>query len=281
MESISRRDPDRRGYFGEFGGRYVPETLVEPVEELERAYFAARDDAAFGAELAQLLKHYVGRPTPISEAARLTAAAGGARMFLKREDLTHTGAHKINNALGFVFWPGSPRFVDPYRAKAIVASLPPFVSAVGLFVNQPPAHVASVASLVRLSVVQLHGDEAQGVAAAIGRPIVRALSLQAAARELDQWPPHVTILLDAHDPERRGGTGRTIDWDAAATIARRRRVVLAGGLTPENVADAIGRVRPFGVDVSSGVESAPGIKDAARLRALFESLHGIDIAARS
>jgi tryptophan synthase beta chain len=96
----SRRDPDARGYFGEFGGRYVPETLVEPVEELERAYFAVRDDPAFGAELRRLLKHYVGRPTPVYEAARLSAAAGGARVFLKREDLTHTGAHKINNALG-------------------------------------------------------------------------------------------------------------------------------------------------------------------------------------
>jgi tryptophan synthase beta chain len=95
-----RRDPDRRGYFGEFGGRFVPETLVEPVEELERAYFAARDDPAFKAELARLLKDYVGRPTPISEARRLTAACGGAQIFLKREDLTHTGAHKINNALG-------------------------------------------------------------------------------------------------------------------------------------------------------------------------------------
>src|SRR5436190_4697197 len=95
-----RRDPDRRGYFGEFGGRYVPETLVAPVEELERAYFEVRDDPAFGAELDRLLKHYVGRPTPVYEAARLTEAAGGARIFLKREDLTHTGAHKINNALG-------------------------------------------------------------------------------------------------------------------------------------------------------------------------------------
>jgi tryptophan synthase beta chain len=97
---ITRRDPDARGYFGEFGGRFVPETLVEPVEALERAYFAAREDAAFGVELAHLLKHYVGRPTPISEAKRLTEAYGGARIFLKREDLTHTGAHKINNALG-------------------------------------------------------------------------------------------------------------------------------------------------------------------------------------
>jgi len=95
-----RRDPDARGYFGAFGGRFVPETLVEPVEELERAYFAAREDATFRAELDSLLKHYVGRPTPVYEAKRLTARAGGARIFLKREDLTHTGAHKINNALG-------------------------------------------------------------------------------------------------------------------------------------------------------------------------------------
>ncbi|HJZ73265.1 MAG TPA: tryptophan synthase subunit beta [Vicinamibacterales bacterium] len=96
----SRRDPDARGYFGDFGGRYVPETLVAPVEALERAYFAARDDAAFRAELDRLLRHYVGRPTPVYEAQRLAGAAGGARIFLKREDLTHTGAHKINNALG-------------------------------------------------------------------------------------------------------------------------------------------------------------------------------------
>jgi tryptophan synthase beta chain len=95
-----RRDPDARGYFGEFGGRYVPETLVEPIEELERAYFTARDDPSFQAELNRLLKHYVGRATPLFEATRLTAAAGGARLFLKREDLTHTGAHKINNAIG-------------------------------------------------------------------------------------------------------------------------------------------------------------------------------------
>ena len=100
MTVQTRRDPDARGYFGEFGGRFVPETLVEPIEALERAYFAARDDAAFLSELDRLLKHYVGRPTPVYPAARLTEAAGGARIFLKREDLTHTGAHKINNALG-------------------------------------------------------------------------------------------------------------------------------------------------------------------------------------
>jgi tryptophan synthase beta chain len=98
--AIIRRDPDARGYFGEFGGRFVPETLVEPVEALERAYLEARDDAAFGRELDRLLKHYVGRPTPVYETSRLSKASGGARIWLKREDLTHTGAHKINNAIG-------------------------------------------------------------------------------------------------------------------------------------------------------------------------------------
>ena len=96
----ARRDPDSRGYFGEFGGRYVPETLVEPIEQLERAYLEARADASFISALEGLLANYVGRPTPLYEATRLTAAFGGARIFLKREDLTHTGAHKINNALG-------------------------------------------------------------------------------------------------------------------------------------------------------------------------------------
>ena len=100
MAPSPRRDPDQRGYFGDFGGRFVPETLVAPIEELERAYLVARDDPEFGAELARLLKDYVGRPTPISEARRLAASYGSARIFLKREDLTHTGAHKINNALG-------------------------------------------------------------------------------------------------------------------------------------------------------------------------------------
>src|SRR6188472_1345906 len=98
--AIIHRDPDVRGYFGEFGGRFVPETLVEPVEALERAYFTAREDPQFLAELDRLLQHYVGRPTPTYETSRLATAAGGARIFLKREDLTHTGAHKINNALG-------------------------------------------------------------------------------------------------------------------------------------------------------------------------------------
>ena len=98
--AFGQRDPDSRGYFGAYGGRFVPETLVEPIEELERAYREARADPAFTLELSDLLTHYVGRPTPIYEACRLATNAGGARLFLKREDLAHTGAHKINNALG-------------------------------------------------------------------------------------------------------------------------------------------------------------------------------------
>ena len=97
---FGRRDPDARGYFGHYGGRFVPETLVAPIEELERAYLAARRDEEFVAELDRLLKHYVGRPTALYEATRLAASAGGSRIFFKREDLAHTGAHKINNALG-------------------------------------------------------------------------------------------------------------------------------------------------------------------------------------
>src|SRR5688572_30632490 len=96
---FGRRDPDSRGYYGEFGGRFVPETLVAPIEALEREYLAARQDAAFAAELTRLLAHYVGRPTPLWEATRLAEACGGARVFLKREDLTHPAAHKIHKAL--------------------------------------------------------------------------------------------------------------------------------------------------------------------------------------
>ena len=185
------------------------------------------------------------------------------------------------NALGFVFWPKSARYIDPLRAKPIIAALPPFVSAVGVFVNQSPDEVNDAARLACLAVVQLHGDETPQQAALIDRPIVKALTLDSAGQELETWPANVTVLLDAHDPDRRGGTGRTIDWGAVEPIARRRRLLLAGGLNPDNISEAVGRVRPFGVDISSGVETAPGIKDPLRLRALFENLNGINSAPRS
>jgi phosphoribosylanthranilate isomerase len=183
-------------------------------------------------------------------------------------------------ALGFVFWPGSPRFIDPHRARAIAATLPPFVTTVGVFVNQAADYVTGVAGLVHLGAVQLHGDEAVDYAAGLSTPVIKALTV--ADPQLSTWPARMTLLLDVHDPEKRGGTGRTVDWTAAAAIAAQRKILLAGGLTPENVADAVARVRPFGIDVSSGVERSPGVKDHQRLRALFEALHDTSpFAARS
>jgi len=186
------------------------------------------------------------------------------------------------NALGFIFWSQSPRFIDPFRARAIAASLPPFVATVGVFVNQDAEYVNGVASLVGLSAVQLHGDEDPAFAGEIRRPIVKAIALSGRELRPDRWPRRYTLLLDAHDPERRGGTGRTVDWTRAAALAAERPTILSGGLTAENVGAAIAAVRPFGVDVSSGVEDAPGIKNHGRLKALFEGIHAIgDLPARS
>jgi phosphoribosylanthranilate isomerase len=187
------------------------------------------------------------------------------------------------SAIGFIFWPNSPRFVDPYRARKIARLLPPFVSTVGVFVNQTAEYINGVASLVGLGAVQLHGEETPPDADRIHRPVVKAMALPAASASvgsfalsgLDAWPNAVTLLVDAYDSEKRGGTGQTVDWAMAARIASGRRTILAGGLTPDNVSEAIARVRPFGVDVSSGVESAPGIKDRAKIRALLERVHAV------
>lgn len=169
------------------------------------------------------------------------------------------------SAIGFVFWPGSPRFVDPYRARPMARALPAFVTPVGVFVNQPVSYVNAVAALVGLGAVQLHGDESPADAVALRRPVIKAVSGPEALARADQWPEPAVLLVDAHDPVRRGGTGRTADWQTAATLAARRRVLLSGGLTPDNVAAAIAAVRPFGVDVSSGVEVSPGVKDHDKL----------------
>jgi phosphoribosylanthranilate isomerase len=186
------------------------------------------------------------------------------------------------DALGFVFWPRSPRYVDPERARAIVEALPPFVTPVGVFVDQPAEEVNAVSSLARLGAVQLHGSESPDYTRSLERPVVKAIAVGTTeATAIDVWPMNVVLLLDVHDPVRRGGTGQTVDWAAAGEIARRRRTILAGGLTAENVADAIARVRPYGIDVSSGVERSPGIKDHGRLKALFEAVHGSHYATRS
>jgi phosphoribosylanthranilate isomerase len=180
------------------------------------------------------------------------------------------------SAIGFVFWPDSPRFIDPFRARAIVAALPPFVTPVGVFVDQPDEYIGGVAGLVRLGAVQLHGNEP---AASYTRAPYRVIKSVPVGSPFDpetvrEVPAHVTVLLDAHDPVRRGGTGRAIDWTSAAGVARTRRTVLAGGLTAGNVRDAIDQVSPYALDISSGVESAPGVKDAGKLRELFRAIHG-------
>lgn len=177
-------------------------------------------------------------------------------------------------ALGFIFWPASPRFIDPHRAQKIVRALPPGVTAVAVFVNQPLAYVRAVASLVRAGAVQLHGDEDATYVDQIRDRVIRAVALAGESSEASatMLPPHVTVLLDAHDPDKRGGTGRQIDWETAARIARRRRTILSGGLRPDNIQAAIARVSPYGIDVSSGVEARPGVKDHGKLRAFFDAV---------
>jgi len=182
------------------------------------------------------------------------------------------------DALGFVFWPGSPRCVSLRQAARIAAALPPFVATVGVFVNQPLDEIRTVAAGVGLSAIQLHGDEPPGAWGSVPGRCIKAVGV---GREFDAaavaaWPAAIWPLLDAHDPARRGGTGRAVDWDIAAEVSRTRRIILAGGLDASNIGDAIARVRPFAVDVASGVEREPGIKDPERLRAFVERVAAAD-----
>ncbi|MCX6539386.1 MAG: phosphoribosylanthranilate isomerase [Acidobacteria bacterium] len=178
------------------------------------------------------------------------------------------------DAVGFVFWPASKRYITPERAGVIVATLPRFVTAVGVFVNQPPDQIRRVVEEVGLGAVQLHGDEPAEEWTTMPCQTIKAVGVDAAfdAASLTAWPSTVMPLLDVFDPERRGGTGQSIDWTRAAAAANKRRVVLAGGLRPDNVERAIDIVAPYAVDVSSGVERQPGVKDADRLRAFFAAV---------
>ena len=179
-------------------------------------------------------------------------------------------------AIGFVFWPGSPRFIDTYRARAIVAALPPLVTAVGVFVDQPEDYVRGVADLLPLGAVQLHGREPVERYVRAPYRVIKSVPVDDAFDPSGTLalPKHVTVLLDAHDPVRRGGTGRVIDWETAAGVARTRRTILSGGLNASNARKAIDTVKPYAIDVSSGVEVSPGVKDPAKLRELFAVIHG-------
>ena len=193
------------------------------------------------------------------------------------------------SALGFIFWPGSPRSVSAAAAKAIAASVPANVLKVGVFVDQPATDVAEIMDEAALDVAQLHGHESPEYCRQLmshlnadadlssvptsRRTIFKAVAPEGGAVNIDDVDPEIILLVDAHDPERFGGTGKTVNWESAREIAATRRTILAGGLTAANVKLAVRTVRPYGVDVSSGVESAPGIKDPSRLRSFFEALH--------
>jgi phosphoribosylanthranilate isomerase len=178
-------------------------------------------------------------------------------------------------AIGLVFWPGSPRFIDPSKALAIVDVLPPEVERIGVFVDQPVNHVAEVTGLLSLSAIQLHGAESPADYTRAAVPIIKSVAVHDNfdPATVAGLPRRVTVLLDAHDPVRRGGTGRTIDWSMAAAVAATRRTILSGGLNASNVRTAVDQVQPYMIDVSSGVESAPGVKDPGKLRDLFAALH--------
>ena len=178
------------------------------------------------------------------------------------------------SALGFVFWPNSPRHIELDRAKAIAAGVPANVLKVGVFVDQPVEEVARTMDEVGLDVAQLHGHETPDYCRRLARRIFKGVGMtDNGSVNIADFDPEIVLLVDAHDAERFGGTGRTVNWDSARDIAATRRTILAGGLNATNIKLAVRTVRPYGVDVSSGVESAPGVKDPNRLRTFFEALH--------
>jgi phosphoribosylanthranilate isomerase len=182
------------------------------------------------------------------------------------------GAH----AIGLNFFPESPRSISPYTARTILRELPPFVASVGIFVNWAPEPLVVLSQALRLSAAQLHGDETPQTVAEIAKklPVIKALRIEKGGTPLG-FPHHraaSAFLLDAASAGQFGGTGVTTDWAQARTLAASHRIILAGGLTPENVAEAILTVRPFAVDVASGVESLPGQKDHTKLRAFFSEV---------
>lgn len=175
------------------------------------------------------------------------------------------------DALGFVFYEPSPRHVGIETVRDIVAALPPFVSTVGLFVNPEAAWVRAVLEVVPLGLLQFHGDEDQTFCRQFGRPWIKALAVKPGmdvAAEMAAYPEACGMLLDAWHPDLKGGTGQAFDWTRFPHESS-RPLVLAGGLNPENVAEAIRVTRPYAVDVSGGVESAKGIKSAALINAFM------------
>lgn len=188
------------------------------------------------------------------------------------------------DALGFIFAENSPRYIEPEKARAIVARLPPFVDFVGVFVDREMDGVRDIVNLCGLTSVQLHGGESpeycrQLAAAASSFKILKAFRVGPSAVPAD-FQPYQDVargfLLDTYAADRVGGTGKTFDWDIIASLDLKRPVILAGGLTPENVGLAIREVQPFAVDINSGVEICPGRKDYDKLRRLVDEVRRAD-----
>jgi len=182
------------------------------------------------------------------------------------------------DALGFVFHAPSPRYIAPDAARAIVGRLPPFVSAVGLFVDAPLAEVRAVAASVMLDAVQFHGEEPADYCQAYGRPYLKAIRLETGTTLREAARAYAgarALLLDSYHPQLAGGTGQAFDW-TLIPAQRDKPIVLAGGLHAGNVARAIRAVKPYAVDVSGGIESAKGIKDYEKMQAFVAEVHAVE-----
>jgi phosphoribosylanthranilate isomerase len=174
------------------------------------------------------------------------------------------------DAVGFVFYPKSPRVVEPKTAAEIISRLPPFVTPVGVFVNEKLDTVRRIMEECRIPLAQLHGDESPQYCAELGHAVIKAVRVRD-RRDLERMTAYQVggFVLDAFVEGVPGGTGVAIDWDLAGEAQMLGPIILAGGLTPDNVVEAIRQARPYGVDVSSGVEKSPGKKDHAKVRAFI------------
>jgi len=182
------------------------------------------------------------------------------------------------DALGFVFYEPSPRYISAEQAASIIAQLPPFVTCVGLFVNTPIAQVKSLALQIGLDLIQFHGDETAAACDGVGLPYIRALRMQpgqAIAQIAESYQKARAILLDAWVPGIPGGTGETFDWAVIPPLTK--PLILAGGLTVDNVAQAVLQVRPYAVDVSGGVELRSGVKDQSKLKLFIQRAKAADV----
>ena len=180
------------------------------------------------------------------------------------------------DALGFVFYEKSPRILSPEQAASIISGLPPFVQAVGLFVNADAGFVNDTADRCRLDLVQLHGDETTEYCEQIRRRVIKAFRIRDIS-SLDTVKEYrvAGILLDAYSPRAYGGTGICFDWEIAGSAGDLCPLILAGGLTPDNIREAVEKVAPYAVDVSSGVESSPGRKDHEKVTEFIKKAKGI------